>query len=250
MRQLASYPLIPFSNRIAQGVFRFDGVDYTLPRDKQETRHAIHGNALYAAWELADSTASRATLRLAYTPNRQDIPFFPFAYTAEQSYEITGTTLHIGLRLTNTDQRRFPAGFGHHLYFPRHADCAVQFQAAAMWENNDDALPRATTAKWRAALAQAYRLDETGFDNCFEGWDGEAALLYPRQHYKLHIAASPAFGHTVLFTPPGKPYFAFEPVTHLNDAVNRMTEHNRHGLHCLNPGETLAGQISLTYSDL
>ncbi|WBO60823.1 hypothetical protein GT370_08845 [Acidocella sp. MX-AZ03] len=31
VRQLASYPLIPFSNRIAHGQFSFEGQSYTLP---------------------------------------------------------------------------------------------------------------------------------------------------------------------------------------------------------------------------
>ncbi len=248
VRDLASFPLIPFSNRVAKGHFTFDGVTYTLPRDKRDTRHALHGNALYAAWEIADSSASRAVLRLNSSPDRQDMPFFPFSYEAEQSYEVTDTELLIEMRLKNTDTRRFPAGLGHHLYFPHQAETIVQFLADAMWENGDDGLPTTPTGTWREALAQGYKLDSVAFDHCFEGWNGEARLSYPQQNYDLHIKASPAFGHAVFFTPPGKPFFAFEPVTHLNDAVNRMTETNNHGLRILEPGETLTAQISLTYA--
>jgi aldose 1-epimerase len=248
VRELASYPLIPFSNRIAQGQFNFDGTPYTLARDKRETRHALHGNALYAAWRIAESAAARATLRLASTPERQDMPFFPFPYEAEQIYEVTETSLRITLRLTNHGTKRFPAGFGHHLYFPRHPESLVQFQAGKMWENGQDGLPSTATAAWRAALAQGRMLDETSFDNCFEGWAGEARLSYPSQGYSLRITASPAFGHAVFFTPPGKPFFAFEPVTHLNDAVNRSTQTNSHGLKILEPEETMEGWITLAFT--
>ncbi|MDE2238635.1 MAG: aldose 1-epimerase [Rhodospirillales bacterium] len=249
-RQLASFPLIPFSNRIAGGHFKFDGVDYTLPRDMKETRHAMHGNALYAAWDIAESTTSRVVLRLPYSPDRQDIPFFPFAYEAEQVYEVTDTALRIGLSLRNTDARRFPAGFGHHLYFPRQGETSVKFTAGQMWENGADGLPSTPTTQYRTALAQGYRLDAKAFDNCFEGWTGESLLSFPEAGHSLHIKASPVFGHCVLYTPPGNPFFAFEPVTHLNDAVNRMTETNRHDLVILEPGETMNGEIELRYSAL
>ena len=119
-----------------------------------------------------------------------------------------------------------------------------------MWENGDDGLPSTPTTQYRAALAQGYRLDDTAFDNCFEGWTGEALLAFPQEGRSLHIKASSAFGHCVFYTPPGKPFFAFEPVTHLNDAVNRMTKTDRHGLVILEPDELLEGEITLTYSTL
>ncbi|MDE2318549.1 MAG: aldose 1-epimerase [Rhodospirillales bacterium] len=246
-RQLASFPLIPFSNRIAHGQFTFDGVTYTLPRDAKEARHAMHGNALYAAWDVAESDVSHAVLRLAYSPEREDMPFFPFAYEAEQRYEVTDTSLRIGLSLRNTDTRRFPAGFGHHLYFPRRGKTLVKFEAGQMWENGEDGLPSSTTAQFQASLAEGRALDSTSFDNCFENWQGQALLSFPQEGHTLSVKASPAFGHCVLFTPPGKPFFAFEPVTHLNDAVNRMTETNRHGLVILEPGEVLEGEVTITY---
>lgn len=250
VREHASYPLMPFSNRIAHGRFSFDGVDYILPRDQRETRHALHGNALYAPWEVAEIAPRRVLLRLASSPERRDLLFFPFSYEAEQTYEITETSLRIFLKICNTDARRFPAGFGHHLYFARHADSIIRFQAGTMWENDAQSLPAARTEIWRQKLAEGFTLDETGFDNCFEGWTGTAEIEYPRAGYRLRIEASPLFGHAVFFTPPGKDYFAFEPVTHLNDAINRKEDMARNGLRILNPGEAMQGEIILRLAPL
>ena len=246
-RKLASFPLIPFSNRIARGQFNFDGVDYILPHDKKEVRHAMHGNALYAAWDIVKANASSAVLRLSYTPERQDMPFFPFSYEAEQIYKVSETSMRIGLKLRNTGARRFPAGFGHHLYFPRRRETLVKFEANKMWKNGDDGLPSVSTVKWREALAQGYRLDDMEFDNCFEEWSGESLISFPMNGYSLHIKASSAFSHCVLFTPADKPFFAFEPTTHLNDAVSRRTETTLHGLEILEPSELLEGDIIMTY---
>jgi aldose 1-epimerase len=44
--------------------------------------------------------------------------------------------------------------------------------------------------------------------------------------------------------PPGRDFFAVEPVTHLNDAINRP-DIVRHGLHVLQPREALTGTVKI-----
>lgn len=250
VRETASYPLIPFSNRIAGGRFSFAGKDYVIPCDERDPRHALHGNALYAPWEILKASQDHALLHLAYEPTRHDTPFFPFLYDAEQSYEITETSLRITLRLKNTDISAFPGGLGHHLYFSRLAQTIIHFQAAAMWESDAHNLPQTRTQKWRRPLADGMALNNTAFDNCFEKWNSRADIIYPEAGYRLSITASPLFGHAVLFTPPGKDYFAFEPVTHLNNAINRNEPFVQTGLKILAPGETMEGWIDLHFSKL
>ena len=43
VREAASYPLVPFSNRIAQARFSVDGKPYVLRRNFGDHPHAIHG---------------------------------------------------------------------------------------------------------------------------------------------------------------------------------------------------------------
>lgn len=247
VRDQASYPLMPFSNRVAWGRFSFGGVDYALSRDHRETRHALHGNALYADWEIAEASAMHALLRLHAAPERQDMQFFPFRYEAEQLYELWAGALHVRLRITNRDAKPFPAGMGHHLFLPRAPETKLSFVASAMWENDGDMLPAAPSTVWREAFAAGKRLGDEGFDHCFEDWAGTARIEYPQLGYGLALEASAALGHAVLFTPKDKPFFAFEPVSHLNDAFNRGDDMARHGVRILNPGETLEGWFSLTY---
>src|SRR5436190_23306818 len=51
-RGLASYPLVPFSNRIAHARFRFAGADVALHRNFPPEPHAIHGDAWQHAWQV------------------------------------------------------------------------------------------------------------------------------------------------------------------------------------------------------
>lgn len=251
VRQLASYPLIPFSNRIAHGQFSFGGQSYTLPRDTRETRHAIHGNALLAPWEIIRASPAEAWLRLASSPNRPDLLAFPFAYEATQLYRAREDGFEIEISIRNQDRRAMPAGMGHHLYFPRLPGVRVRFAATAMWESDQEALPAARTAQWRSQLeAGLGDLDSVNFDNCFEGWAGQAILDYPEQGYRIRIEASPLFGHAVFFTPPGKDFFAFEPVSHLNNAINQPDGPQAHGLKILKPDEAITGWIRLSHEAL
>ena len=242
VRDLASFPLIPFSNRIAQGRFSFAGETYILPRDPRDPRHAMHGNALYAAWQVAAATHDTARLALRYQPGEADIPYFPFAYEAAQTYCLTATALHIGLALRNADTRPFPAGFGHHLYFPRHSGAVLRFNAREYWQNGPDGLPAAIATDLCDAYARGARIGTQAVDNCFSGWDGTAEITYPAERLTLRLTATPPLRHAVLFVPEGRDYFAFEPVSHSTGAINRAPAEMR----VLAPNETMHAQIVLS----
>src|SRR5262245_57109797 len=52
-RLAGCFPLVPFSNRIADAKFRFRGQIYELPRNFPPEPHAIHGQGWQHAWEVA-----------------------------------------------------------------------------------------------------------------------------------------------------------------------------------------------------
>jgi aldose 1-epimerase len=244
VREHASFPLMPFSNRIGAGRFSFAGTHYELPRDTHDPRHALHGNALYAAWGVQRTGPAAARLMLDYCPGQGDVPFFPFAYRATQHYRLLPDALCIGMRLRNTDARPFPAGFGHHLYFPRHNGAVLRFLAAGHWRNGPDGLPAAASTALREGFAAGEVIGTRALDNCFFGWDGLAEIAYPQMGYALRLTATPALRHAVLFVPQAQNAFAFEPVSHATDAVNRP---HTGGMRILTPGETMTATIRLRF---
>jgi aldose 1-epimerase len=242
VRDLASFPLIPFSNRIAAGQFNFAGATHTLPRDPRDTRHAMHGNALYAAWQVAEATHHAARLTLHYQPGEAHTPYFPFAYEAAQTYCLNETELHIGLTLRNADTRPFPAGLGHHLYFPRHSGAVLRFNAGGYWRNGPDGLPATTATDLCDAYARGAPIGAHVVDNDFFSWDGQAEITYPAENLTLRLTATPPLRHAVLFAPAAQNFFAFEPVSHSPDAINRAPTEMR----VLAPNETMHAQIVLS----
>jgi aldose 1-epimerase len=163
---------------------------------------------------------------------------WPYAFRAAQTFELGPQALTIRMELHNSDSRAFPGGLGMHPYFAGGEGVRLRFSAERMWEMGPDQLPTRPAPARDGWLT----VSEEALDNVFAGWDGRAEIQWPGGR-RLLIEAEPVFGHVVVFTPPERDFFAVEPVSHMNDAVNRMDQPD-HGLRVLQPGETLAGAVA------
>jgi aldose 1-epimerase len=243
-RAAASYPLVPYSNRIAQGCFSFGGEGHRLALNFGDHPHSIHGNGWQRAWTVERAAPDAATLALEHDPGRDGAGGWPFAYRARQDFALDGQGLSLTIAIENADARPFPAGLGLHPFFPVREGTTLRFSAPRVWLNGPDMLPDAevpTPRAWSFAAARTPR--GAGLDNCFAGWDGTAALRWEPERVSLRMTADPLFGHLVVYTPASGETVAVEPVSAMNDAVNRMDAVPGHGLRVLAPGARLAGTV-------
>ncbi len=236
VRGLASFPLVPFSNRIGLGRFRWDGSDYKIERNFGDHPHAIHGVGWQSRWSVAAVSDHAATLTLMH----DNAARWPFAFAAEQRFTLLPDRLQIALAMTNRHASDAPAGLGLHPYFPRRHGSVLQFAAERVWRNGDDMLP-AESARvppdWDHAAGLA--VGTAALDNCFAGWNGKARITATPDDPVISIEAGDIFDHLVVFTPPGSDFFCVEPVSHMNDAINR----GEPGMRRLAPGATLHGEV-------
>ncbi len=248
VRLFSCYPLVPFSNRIAGGRFTYAGRSHRLGRHPLTgSAHAIHGEGWMRHWEVVEANQSSA--RLVVMHGGTEPGSWPFPWRAEQHIVATGNELTISLSLTNIGGMAAPAGIGLHPYFPRHGGVKLRFQAEEVWQNGTDHLPAKrgrVPDTWNFSLPRM--LEEPGLDNCFAGWSGTATISWLAIGRSLTISADACFGHAVVFTPAGQDYFAFEPVSHMNDAINRMGTVPDHGLVVLPSGARLAGTVRFSIS--
>ena len=243
VRQSSGYPLIPYSNRIAQGRFRFDGVDHRLALNFGDHPHSVHGNAWQRPWRVEDADEARCRLAFVHRPSGEEAMGWPFAYRAEQVFEVSADGFTVALSLENQDGRPMPAGLGLHPFFPKRPGVRLQFAADEVFLNGDDALPvRAVPVPAEWDYRSLRDLGDPGLDNCFSGFSGKAEILFEPEGTALRIDADPVFGHVVVYVPSGRDFFAVEPVSHVNNAINRPDIPDN-GLKVLQPGERLAGRI-------
>jgi aldose 1-epimerase len=243
VRQTSCYPLVPYSNRIAQGRFSFEGVEHRLALNFGDHPHSIHGNAWQKPWQVMEADEIRCRLLLIHRPEGGQAKGWPFAYRAEQSFELSPEGLTLTLSLENEDHRPMPAGLGLHPFFPKRSGVRLQFAAERVYPNGEDSLPMDSTSvpeNWNYRIMR--ELGEPRLDNCFTGWDGTARIAYIQEKIALSIEADRLFGHLVVYVPTGRDFFAVEPVSHLNDVINRPDSAG-HGLKVLKPGEHLTAKV-------
>jgi aldose 1-epimerase len=247
VRLTSSYPLVPYSNRIGDGRFRFEGVDYTLRPNATISAHPLHGVGWLRAWAVTSVAPESMSLTLTHDSSGRDDPEWPWSFAATQTIALDDAGLHLTLTVTNEDSRPMPAGIGMHPFFPKSRRMELQFATAAVWLNDARMLPKERTLvppEWNFAIQRP--VTDLAVDNCFADWSRTALLTWPERGWGLRLAASEAFNHLVVFTSPARDSIAIEPVSHANNAVNLATSRGDTGLAIIAPGAVLSGTLTMT----
>ncbi|HTR85165.1 MAG TPA: aldose 1-epimerase [Reyranella sp.] len=232
--QGAAYPLVPFSNRIANGELLFEGGMIRLERNWPNVRHPMHGDGWDRAWQVDKSDEHSADISFLHEPLSGRLRW-PFRYRARQSYWLEPDRLVVRMALDNLEDRPVPGGIGLHPYFVRTPDAELACRTGAMWTSDAEVLPIERVAVPATAdFSTSRNVDGTHLDNCFDDWDGRARVTWPSRKLSLSLEATEPFRHLVIYTPPDRAFFCAEPVSHANGRV---------GLSPLGPGATLSGEI-------
>ena len=231
-RESASYALVPYSNRIGERQFQWRGRRYTTADNVPGEPHSLHGVGWSSAWQVTQRSDARVTLALTHPSDAH----WPFGFHAEQTFELSATSLRITLVVANIDAREMPLGMGWHPFFPRRAHSRVHLELTHRWEADADKLPTHRVAQ-NALDADVSVLD---LDNCFDGWSGPARI----RDEKLSLRLTSSLTHAVVYTPPGRDFFCVEPVSHVNNAV-RSDDPLGQGLIALGSGESSQAWMQL-----
>lgn len=237
--ELACYPLLPYSNRIGDGRFHFGGRDIEIPRNRAGEPMPIHGDGWLAPWTV--ESAGRESVRLVLDRRAGE----PYSFSAALTYTLDGATLSIALEVENTGRDALPFGLGVHPFLARDASTELSAPASGLWLSGDDWLPRRhvpAPPAWQFGVA--YPLPEQLVNHAFSGWSGRAAVVWERRRLSLAICANTDY--YVLYTPPGKDFFCFEPVDHPINAVNLRGGGDANGMTVLAHGERLVRCFSFT----
>jgi aldose 1-epimerase len=106
-------PLLPWPNRLGDGLYEFDGERLQLPIEEVVRHNAIHGLTRWANWTLADQADDR--VRLAYTIHPR--AGYPFTLELLIEYSLAASGLTVRTTAHNAGPRPLPFGAGQHPYF-------------------------------------------------------------------------------------------------------------------------------------
>jgi aldose 1-epimerase len=237
---VSCFPLTPFSNRLRQGRFTFEGREIVLPANTSEP-HAQHGHGWRRPWQVAKAGAGAAILRLEHKSGD-----WPFDYTAEQRFRLSAGSLEVEFLARNDCDRPMPYGFGLHPYFPRTPKCLLRASVSGFWETDDEVMPvRHIAPSPRLDPSAGLPVAERCMDNAFTGWSGRAVIDWPERAARLTMTATAPLRVLVIYIPPGEDYFCAEPVSNTTDAFNLVHQRSDTGMLVLPPGGSVSATVTL-----
>lgn len=244
VRASGCYPLVPFSNRIAQAKLVWNGTSHPLVRNFNDEPHAIHGVGWQRPWTVLDHSDNTALLSYEHRPDSH----WPFAFDVSQAFALQGHSLQVSLSITNQSAQVAPVGLGWHPYFVKRPGSHLRFAATGVWEMGEDKLPTVR----RAAPGLDSDCQALRIDNCFDGWDGQAHLTDTLLHTRIEANLQ----HLVVYTHADLDMVAIEPVSHVNNALH-LSSHSASqrrgvdqadplGLRVALPGESFGVQMTIS----
>src|SRR4051812_45773154 len=172
---MASFPLVPFCNRIRDGRASFEGREIRFPPNHpaEDSPHALHGIGWQREWAVQSSGPDHAVLALEVEAS----PAWPWRFASTQTYQLRADGLDVAITLANRDTAAMPAGIGHHPYFLHEPGTRLTTATRAMWEADGEVMPTglAENDVVRQLRAGAL-LADLHTDNNFTGWSREARI--------------------------------------------------------------------------
>lgn len=144
---------------------------------------------------------------------------WPWPFEAEQHIFIGQNWLELRLIAKNTHSAAVPLAFGIHPYF-NSKNASLRFEAADFYPSGADNLPLEGHQIGAGNQFEHGRaVSEVDVDNLYGRWLGIARIDWEGERLALEITSD--LPHAVVYTPVETDFFCFEPVPHINNAINR-----------------------------
>jgi aldose 1-epimerase len=242
---VAMFPMVPYANCIEGNRFAFAGRDYRVEPNLAGYKFNFHGRGWLSKWTVADKREGRVTLALV-----DDQPGQPHRYSATEEFVLASGRLAVITTITNIGPLPMPFGFGQHPWFPRDRDTMVRFRARRFWlETPDSSAAEPITVPPELDFSAPRAPPMIRRNNCYDGWNGDAEVVWRRHGVGLRMTADPIFGRLMVYFPaPPESVFCLEPQTNAVSAFTKAvttSERDELGVIVLEPGRSAEGTFVL-----
>ena len=214
----ASFPLVPYCNRIRQGRFEFRGREVRLQPNMKGDPSPLHGQGWLAAWEVEGRSEHEAELVYRHRGGE-----WPWDYEARQHFRLSAEALELRLTCRNMSRGPMPCGLGQHPYFHCTPETRLATSVREAWTIDAKVLPvEKVPATGRYDLSDRLVCGQD-LDNGWGGWGGSARIHTPGQPFRIEMS-SPEAEFFQLYSPASGAIFVAEPVGHANAALNEPEE--------------------------
>src|SRR4029079_1605018 len=158
--------LLPWPNRIRDGVYTLDGREHRLPLNEPERGNAIHGLGRWSSWTPVEEAAARVVLTHVLRPQ----PGYPFTLELRVEYSLGSDGLTVRTTAANAGADPCPYGAGSHPYVAVRSvdDAVLRLPASSILESDERGIPVGSSPVEGAFDFRAPRpLGSVQLDHCF-----------------------------------------------------------------------------------
>jgi aldose 1-epimerase len=247
--------LVPWPNRIEDGVWTLDGVKQQLDLTEPDLHNAIHGLLRNTAYRVVEQAEDSVTLGATVFPQHG----YPFLLETSVRHALVDDGMVVTHRITNETDQPAPVGIGAHPFFSigdvPTGDLTLTVHAGSRFPVDERLLPSAEIPVdgTEYDLRGGRTVSELDLDDAFgdvQPVDQVTATLAAPDGRTVSLWQDENFPYVQVFTtnkfPRGTSLvtaIAIEPMTAPADAFN-----SGQSLRWLNPGETWQASWGIRYT--
>jgi len=209
--------LIPWPNRIEDGIYEFDGKSHQLPLNQVGERNAIHGLVRWVVWTVAEREPHRVVMEHVLHPH----PGYPFSLALAIEYLLTVDGLRVQVNAENVGSETCPYGAGAHPYLtagtPTDDSVVLRVPGATVLRSDERGIPvgSAPVEGTELDFRRGRTIGGTKLDSCFTDLEREEGGL---ASVELH---DPDAGGVTLWVDESYPYLMLFTGDPLRDVARR-----------------------------
>jgi len=246
-----SAKMLPFPNRIADGLYQFKGRSYQLERNFAQEGNAIHGLIYYQDFSVLRHEVEEDYAEIVFGLQCDNLhPGFPFKFNVELSFRLAETgEFKCTTKVLNNGSQTMPFGEGWHPYFGFDKPVnhiMLKFKAKELILVDERLIPTGEKVTYNQ-FNRLRKIGDTPFDSCFKLFpdgDRHTSVLYdPEEDLTVELwqdTGENRYNYLQVYIPPSRRSIALEPMTCNINAFN-----NREGLQVLEPGDTYVGSYGI-----
>jgi aldose 1-epimerase len=240
--------LIPWPNRIAAGVYEFDGQRHQLPLTEPTAGNAIHGLVRWRQWSARVHEPDRLVMEHLLNPQ----PGYPFTLALTIGYSLSADGLSVETTARNAGEKACPFGAGAHPYLTLETapvdSLRLRVPAATLLISDEHGIPTGSlpVAGTEDDFNELREIGATVLDHAFtdlvrdEDGMARAVLADGAGSRAIELRVDGAYTHVMVFTGDPLPdvsrrAVAVEPMTCPPNAFR-----SGDGLIRLEPGESVS----------
>lgn len=250
-KEVPSFPgsrsgiLFPFPNRLKEGKYSYQGIQYQFPTEEKHHGNAIHGMVRKEAFQLEDyhvnEEGGSAKLSYLYSGDRN---YYPFPFGLYLEFRYSNNQLETFFTVENRGNTKMPVGLGWHPYFKVGQtvidEVELKLPIVSQVMLNEINLPTGEVKDY-LRFENFEPIADSNFDDCFKLIMQDRSAIYSfSQGFGLALEPSKEFLFLQVYIPGDRQSIAIEPMNCNVDAFN-----NQEGLMNLEKGSTYKASFTI-----